>query len=160
MTGVLFIQVGDNGDNGAQLLRWEDRLRQTLQPPHHWVFSQISRLSGGVKFLVDMRQDLLVRFIHDIFMFWISHKENSMSSVYTGLHLSYFFPFSCESVFEKHITFKYLLRGEKITMQQGAHYISKLCLLYIFMQCNCLLNIMTSHRKNTVEYSLDWPHFC
>ncbi|XP_050704081.1 malonyl-CoA decarboxylase, mitochondrial-like isoform X2 [Eriocheir sinensis] len=50
---------GGNGDNGAQLLRWEDRLRQSLQPPHHWVFSQISRLSGGVKFLVDMRQDLL-----------------------------------------------------------------------------------------------------
>ena len=55
------IQVeGNNADNGAQLLRWEDRLRQSLQPPHHWVFSQISRLSGGVKFLVDMRQDLLV----------------------------------------------------------------------------------------------------
>lgn len=50
---------GNNVDNGAQLLRWEDRLRQSLQPPHHWVFSQISRLSGGVKFLVDMRQDLL-----------------------------------------------------------------------------------------------------
>ncbi|XP_045132517.1 malonyl-CoA decarboxylase, mitochondrial-like isoform X1 [Portunus trituberculatus] len=53
-------KVGDNDSgNGAQLLRWEDRLRHSLQPPHHWVFSQISRLSGGVKFLVDMRQDLL-----------------------------------------------------------------------------------------------------
>nr|XP_053649090.1 malonyl-CoA decarboxylase, mitochondrial-like [Cherax quadricarinatus] len=41
----------------AQLLIWEDRLRHAVQPPHHWVFSQVSRLSGGVKFLVDMRQD-------------------------------------------------------------------------------------------------------
>ncbi|KAG7158632.1 Malonyl-CoA decarboxylase-like, partial [Homarus americanus] len=49
----------DAEDTVAQLLRWEDRLRLAVQPPHHWVFSQISRLSGGVKFLVDMRQDLL-----------------------------------------------------------------------------------------------------
>ncbi|KAG0722463.1 Malonyl-CoA decarboxylase, mitochondrial [Chionoecetes opilio] len=59
-TSFLAIDVdGSNADNGAQLLRWEDRLRQSLQPTHHWVFSQMSRLSGGVKFLVDMRQDLL-----------------------------------------------------------------------------------------------------
>nr|XP_045607335.1 malonyl-CoA decarboxylase, mitochondrial-like isoform X2 [Procambarus clarkii] len=48
-----------DGEIDAQILRWEDRLRIAVQPPHHWVFSQISRLSGGVKFLVDMRQDLL-----------------------------------------------------------------------------------------------------
>lgn len=50
----------NDGDIDAQLLRWEDRLRHAVQPLHHWVFSQISRLSGGVKFLVDMRQDLLM----------------------------------------------------------------------------------------------------
>lgn len=48
-----------DADLDAHLMRWEDRLRQALQPPHHWVASQVSRLSGGVKFLVDMRQDLL-----------------------------------------------------------------------------------------------------
>ncbi|XP_066944260.1 malonyl-CoA decarboxylase, mitochondrial-like isoform X1 [Macrobrachium rosenbergii] len=51
----------ENGspDAEAHVMRWEDRLRQALQPPHYWVASQVSRLSGGVKFLVDMRQDLL-----------------------------------------------------------------------------------------------------
>lgn len=48
-----------SGDIDAHVMRWEDRLRQALQPPHQWVASQISRLSGGVKFLVDMRQNLL-----------------------------------------------------------------------------------------------------
>ncbi|KAK7085778.1 hypothetical protein SK128_021160 [Halocaridina rubra] len=51
--------IPGNADVDAHIMRWEDRLRQTLQPPHHWVASQVSRLSGGVKFLVDMRQDLL-----------------------------------------------------------------------------------------------------
>ncbi|KAK4304483.1 hypothetical protein Pmani_007792 [Petrolisthes manimaculis] len=49
----------DGNKMEAQRLRWEDRLRQAIQPTYHWIFSQISRLSGGVKFLVDMRQDLL-----------------------------------------------------------------------------------------------------
>jgi len=34
-------------------------MRQALIPPHYWVASQISRLSAGVKFLVDLRQYLL-----------------------------------------------------------------------------------------------------
>ncbi|KAF2350032.1 Malonyl-CoA decarboxylase N-terminal [Trinorchestia longiramus] len=40
--------------------RWEEKLRQHLQPPHAWVVTQVSRLTGGVKFLVDLRHDLLV----------------------------------------------------------------------------------------------------
>lgn len=46
-------------DSEAQIIRWEDRLRQALVPPHYWVASQISRLSEGVKFLVDLRHYLL-----------------------------------------------------------------------------------------------------
>ena len=42
------------------MMRWEDKLRQALQPSYHWVASQVSRLAGGVKFLVDFRRDLLV----------------------------------------------------------------------------------------------------
>lgn len=46
-------------ESEAQFIRWEDRLRQALVPPHYWVASQISRLSEGVKFLVDMRHYLV-----------------------------------------------------------------------------------------------------
>ncbi|CAL4173446.1 unnamed protein product, partial [Meganyctiphanes norvegica] len=49
----------NTSDSEAQIIRWEDRLRQALIPPHYWVSSQISRLSGGVKFLVDLRLYLL-----------------------------------------------------------------------------------------------------
>ncbi|XP_047737332.1 malonyl-CoA decarboxylase, mitochondrial isoform X2 [Hyalella azteca] len=41
------------------LSRWEERLRQSLQPPHAWVVTQVSRLTGGVKFLVDLRHHVL-----------------------------------------------------------------------------------------------------
>ncbi|XP_076061051.1 malonyl-CoA decarboxylase, mitochondrial-like isoform X2 [Oratosquilla oratoria] len=47
-------------DEATAILRWEDRLRQALQPSFHWVTMQISRLSGGVKFLVDLREHILV----------------------------------------------------------------------------------------------------
>ena len=47
----------------AALLRSEDRLRSALQPQYVNLFSQISRLPNGVKFLVDIRADLLVRLI-------------------------------------------------------------------------------------------------
>ncbi|XP_031549423.1 malonyl-CoA decarboxylase, mitochondrial-like [Actinia tenebrosa] len=40
------------------VLRAEDRLRQVLEPHYIQLLSHISRLEGGVKFIVDMRNDL------------------------------------------------------------------------------------------------------
>ncbi|XP_068755668.1 malonyl-CoA decarboxylase, mitochondrial-like isoform X1 [Montipora capricornis] len=43
----------------AAMLRAEENLRQALEPAHIQLFSQISKLQGGVKNIVDMRSDLL-----------------------------------------------------------------------------------------------------
>ena len=43
------------------ILRAEEKLRQALEPAHIQLLSQISKLPGGVKDIVDMRKDLLVR---------------------------------------------------------------------------------------------------
>ena len=43
------------------MLRAEDKLRQALEPAYIQLLSQISKLQGGVKDIVDMRNDLLVR---------------------------------------------------------------------------------------------------
>ena len=49
-------------ENGLPaILKAEDRLRQALEPAHIQLLSQISKLPGGVKDIVDMRNDLLVR---------------------------------------------------------------------------------------------------
>uniref|UniRef100_A0A3Q2WJV1 Malonyl-CoA decarboxylase n=1 Tax=Haplochromis burtoni TaxID=8153 RepID=A0A3Q2WJV1_HAPBU len=42
----------------ATILLAEDRLRYTLTPRYKQLFSHISRVEGGVKFLVDLRADL------------------------------------------------------------------------------------------------------
>ena len=47
----------------TQLLRAEDRLRHALIPRYQHLFTQISRLEAGVKFLVDLRTDILVGFV-------------------------------------------------------------------------------------------------
>lgn len=49
----------ENGLPG--ILRAEEKLRQALEPAHIQLLSQISKLPGGVKDIVDMRKDLLVR---------------------------------------------------------------------------------------------------
>ncbi|XP_062608840.1 malonyl-CoA decarboxylase, mitochondrial-like isoform X1 [Saccostrea cucullata] len=43
----------------ALLLMTEERLRHTLIPQYQQLFSKIGRIEGGVKFLVDMRADIL-----------------------------------------------------------------------------------------------------
>ncbi|KAK3577387.1 hypothetical protein CHS0354_032235 [Potamilus streckersoni] len=43
----------------AILLKVEERLRHTLIPRYQHLFSQIGRIEGGVKFLVDLRADIL-----------------------------------------------------------------------------------------------------
>ncbi|KAK3739036.1 hypothetical protein QZH41_010503, partial [Actinostola sp. cb2023] len=42
------------------VLRAEDRLRQVLEPHYIQLLSNISRLEGGVKFIVDLRNDLSI----------------------------------------------------------------------------------------------------
>ncbi len=54
----LLVWLQDRGP--AVLLRAEDRLRHALIPRYQQLFTQISRLDKGVKFLVDLRTDLLV----------------------------------------------------------------------------------------------------
>eukprot|EP00095_Tigriopus_kingsejongensis_P010133 snap_masked-scaffold75_size407189-processed-gene-2.14 protein:Tk10133 transcript:snap_masked-scaffold75_size407189-processed-gene-2.14-mRNA-1 annotation:"malonyl- mitochondrial" len=39
--------------------RLEDQLRNALEPPYYWLFQQIGQLSGGVKFLVDFRDQVI-----------------------------------------------------------------------------------------------------
>ncbi|KAK2715541.1 malonyl-CoA decarboxylase, mitochondrial-like isoform X2 [Artemia franciscana] len=46
-------------DNIMALLRLEERLKDLLSPKYNWIFAQIGKIDGGVKFLVDMRADLL-----------------------------------------------------------------------------------------------------
>ena len=45
---------------GLQLLKREESLASLLQPDYVWIFKQLGRTEGGVKFLVDMRAHLLV----------------------------------------------------------------------------------------------------
>ncbi|KAF4529235.1 hypothetical protein B566_EDAN017747 [Ephemera danica] len=40
-------------------VRGEERLRGVLTPSYHWLFMHVGRLEGGIKFLVDMRTDVL-----------------------------------------------------------------------------------------------------
>lgn len=42
----------------------EDRLRHMLIPLYMQLFNLIGQLEGGVKFLVDLRADLLVSYIY------------------------------------------------------------------------------------------------
>uniref|UniRef100_T1JCC3 Malonyl-CoA decarboxylase C-terminal domain-containing protein n=1 Tax=Strigamia maritima TaxID=126957 RepID=T1JCC3_STRMM len=50
----------DNKNKGEIfVVTCEEKLRKALTPQYHWLFSQIGRLEGGVKFLVDMRSQIL-----------------------------------------------------------------------------------------------------
>ena len=42
----------------------EDRLRHVLSPLYMQLFNLIGQLEGGVKFLVDLRADLLVSYTY------------------------------------------------------------------------------------------------
>lgn len=62
----------------------EERLRHTLIPQYQQLFSKIGRLEGGVKFLVDMRADILVRIFS--FPFNLSYAKR-----YTEIAMQWFF---------------------------------------------------------------------
>jgi malonyl-CoA decarboxylase len=44
-------------------LNLEEKLRAALIPKYQWLFSQVGRLENGVKFMVDLRTDILVSII-------------------------------------------------------------------------------------------------
>lgn len=52
-------QVKQDPESKA-LLRAEQVLRHAIVPGHNKFFDRVSRLPGGLKFLIDMRHDLLV----------------------------------------------------------------------------------------------------
>lgn len=43
----------------------ERTLKDVLTPAYHWLFVIMGRLEGGVKFLVDLRNDVLVSELKD-----------------------------------------------------------------------------------------------
>ena len=49
-----------NEPESKALLRAEQLLRHAIVPGHNKFFDRVSRLPGGLKFLIDMRHDLLV----------------------------------------------------------------------------------------------------
>lgn len=57
-------------------LRAEQLLRHALIPGHNKFFDRVSRLPGGLKFLIDMREDLMVK------------EESSLQMYYSSLNLA------------------------------------------------------------------------
>ncbi|XP_054896043.1 malonyl-CoA decarboxylase, mitochondrial isoform X2 [Poeciliopsis prolifica] len=51
--------LDSQGRDQATILQAEDRLRYSLTPRYKQLFGHVSRVEGGVKFLVDLRADLL-----------------------------------------------------------------------------------------------------
>lgn len=47
----------------AKILKNEEQLRNFLTPEYSWLFLHIGKLEKGVKFLVDLRTDVLVSFL-------------------------------------------------------------------------------------------------
>jgi malonyl-CoA decarboxylase len=43
-----------------QIVKAEERLKSLLTPQYSWLFVHVGRLERGVKFLVDLRTDVLV----------------------------------------------------------------------------------------------------
>ena len=54
----ILYEIKERGE--VSILRAEERLRHALVPQYQQLFRNISRQEGGVKFLVDMRADILV----------------------------------------------------------------------------------------------------
>lgn len=47
-------------ENERQMIVHERALKDILTPAYHWLFVIMGRLENGVKFLVDLRTDVLV----------------------------------------------------------------------------------------------------
>jgi hypothetical protein len=49
------------GSDHRGAVKAQEKLRDQLAPRYQWLFTHMGRLEGGVKFLVDLRTDVLVR---------------------------------------------------------------------------------------------------
>ena len=56
----LYADQAKQDPESKALLRAEQVLRHAIEPGHNKFFDRVSRLPGGLKFLIDMRHDLLV----------------------------------------------------------------------------------------------------
>ncbi|XP_017880324.1 malonyl-CoA decarboxylase, mitochondrial-like [Ceratina calcarata] len=57
--GIAEKLVSTESDNERRMVSYERNLRNVLTPDYHWLFTIIGRLENGVKFLVDLRTDIL-----------------------------------------------------------------------------------------------------
>lgn len=53
-------QKHEDEGNKRQIMKAEERLKNLLTPQYSWLFIYLGRLERGVKFLVDLRTDVLV----------------------------------------------------------------------------------------------------
>lgn len=79
----------------------EERLRHTLIPQYQQLFSKIGRLEGGVKFLVDMRADILVRFYYFLSIYLTPKRETEKAMQYRSQSLKHDFELSRRQLIEK-----------------------------------------------------------
>lgn len=54
-------------ENHRQMIIHERTLKDVLTPAYHWLFVIMGRLEHGVKFLVDLRTDVLVSKLIDFY---------------------------------------------------------------------------------------------
>lgn len=52
--------LAESDDTDLKIVKTEDKLRNLLTPQYSWLFMHIGKLEKGVKFLVDLRTDVLV----------------------------------------------------------------------------------------------------
>jgi len=55
-----FNLISLQSENERQMIVYERTLKNVLTPAYHWLFVIMGRLQHGVKFLVDLRTDILV----------------------------------------------------------------------------------------------------
>jgi len=77
------------GSDHRAAVKAQEKLRDQLAPRYQWLFTHMGRLEGGVKFLVDLRTDVLVRFLilynpvvyNDIFSFSCSTHSTTITVI-------------------------------------------------------------------------------
>lgn len=59
-------------ESDLKIAKKEEQLRHLLTPEYSWLFKHVGKLENGVKFLVDLRTDVLVSiFIFDLDTIWL-----------------------------------------------------------------------------------------
>lgn len=81
---IASVLTNDNNDNIQSFIRMKKTLQIALTPEYNWLFIHIGRQENGVKFLVDMRTDLLVSIKYVIYvtlLFEIQKKLNNNKKI-------------------------------------------------------------------------------